>query len=210
MAASIHALFRKSKQGFWWLNSAAAGDHKQVIDPDTLTTLDERLGWVKDVCGYRSWAEFARALGESEQTVLNWRRRGTLGQKGPKVNAVTGASSDWLLSGRGVKFPQGILKDGVPVADHAATGSTRERLEGDIDQLRIAVAAFADWAAFTLPGAGEALSERLRAVDPYYARRGFHARLLQVIEAAQGEGEAERRAAPPLAARESSSRKKAS
>lgn len=48
-----------------------------------------------------TWADFARALGSSDQRVYNWKKRGVPKSEADRIAGVLGCSIDWLLTGEG-------------------------------------------------------------------------------------------------------------
>ena len=58
-----------------------------------------------------SWAEFGRRLGESPQTINNWRKRGIPGDKKFAVAQALGKSVEWLVTG--TKVP--MYEQGEPL-----------------------------------------------------------------------------------------------
>lgn len=130
--------------------------------PDTTApaTVSGRLDYVMAVCKYPTQGAFAAALGESSQTITNWRLRDSIGRGGPKLREVTGVSTDWMQNRVGEPFPDGPrLYSGPTPADR----ETLEKVQTGLDDMGLAVIAVCKTVSSRSQAEARELTERLSA-----------------------------------------------
>lgn len=59
-------------------------------------------------------ADLAKALGTTDQRVYNWRQRGVPASEAASIAKAIGCTTDWLLTGRGPKTPEGHSQQASP------------------------------------------------------------------------------------------------
>jgi hypothetical protein len=126
--------------------------------PDVKSRLDHIL----QMCRYPTPTKFMEALGRKPQNWANWRDRDTLGRDPVLIAERTGASLEWLMTGRGEPFPNGPI---VYVGATDLPADIRRQLDGmelAIADLVLAVGTIMSRAASTTPDAARAVALDLR------------------------------------------------
>lgn len=126
-------------------------------------TLESRLQHLLAACGYPSSTRLMEALGQKPQQWRNWITRGSLGRAPGRIKEVTGASTDWLLTGQGEPFPEGPIRYTGAVElspDHQARV---EDLERDVAHLTTVMGLLVRYISETKPAAAAGLARDLRA-----------------------------------------------
>lgn len=172
----------------------------------TKSTVTDRLLYVMERCGYRTKTALSRAMGVSLQNLNVWERRGKLTAAGAlAVQAATGASLDWLIASIGEPFPNGPK----PAAGGAELALVVERLENDVDVLRLALAAVVEALTATSPAAADGLLALLMQAEDPLRSHDLAVQLHEIAaarrNAAAGQPGASRRAAGTKNRRASSS-----
>jgi hypothetical protein len=126
--------------------------------PD-LSTVAGRLEHVRLACGYVNDAAFAKAIGlNSAQTLSNWKSRNSIGNGGKKLHAATGVSTDWMLSGTGLAFPNGPKE--------APKRPQIEQLAEDFEETRAVLSAVVSAIATARPDVASDLLVAVRHMAP--------------------------------------------
>lgn len=160
-------------------------DHKRMVP--TLSSYTERLAYVAKACQYPTDAAFAAAIGVKPQNLNNWRQRDSVGKDSlAKIKAATGASLDWLTTGKGDPFPGGpVFYAGAAPTSPEALGRIAD-LERDVEHLVSAVTMLVTRLAESVPAAGAAMAADLRG---YLSKAGRPSavlpELLQAADAAR-------------------------
>lgn len=128
-----------------------------------LSSYTARLDFVAKACQFPTDAAFAAAIGVKPQNLTNWRHRESIGKDSlAKIRAATGASMDWMTTGKGEPFPEGpTLYAGAPPTTSEALARISQ-LERDVHQLTAAVGMLISRLAESAPGAAPAMAADLR------------------------------------------------
>lgn len=138
--------------------AAVQQNQRVTAYPDVKSRLDHIL----QMCRYPTPTKFMEALGRKPQNWANWRDRDTLGRDPVLIAEKTGASLEWLMTGRGEPFPNGPT---VYVGASDLPPDIRRQLDGmelAIADLVMAVGASMARYAVTTPSAATALALDLR------------------------------------------------
>lgn len=151
-------------------------EHIHMPTEPTPETVSGRIDFVMKVCKYPSQIAFAAAIGESSQTVTNWRIRDSIGRGGPKLREVTGVSTDWMQSAIGEPFPDGPILYAGPIP---ADAETLERVQNGLDDIGLAIIALCKTVSARSQGEARELQERLTAALDELERSGRRAPFLK-------------------------------
>ena len=162
---------------------------ESLLDPETMgcehipmptaaipATVSGRIDYVMTVCKYPTQLALAQAIGESSQTITNWRLRDSIGRGGPKLREITGVSTDWMQGGIGEPFPDGPIPYAGPVA---ADAETLERVQTGLDDIGLAVIAICKTISARSQAEARELTERLSAALDELERSGRKAPFLK-------------------------------
>lgn len=171
--------------------------------PHTADSIEDRLARLIRECGFQDKAALARAAGLAPQALTNFVKRDRISQQGATaLAAATGASLDYLLTGAREAFPEGPkVADARPGVDLAMN-----RLENDIDAMRIVLSALTMALIETTPAAAEGLSALLAQSQRRFQHVGFHGHIQELVDEARQRAEGARGAAPRRGAAGSSRR----
>lgn len=152
-------------------------------------TLGDRLDFVIATCGYPDDATFMRSLQKDHQNLNNWRKRDSAGRSEVAIHELTGVSLNFLKTGKGEPFPDGVRRYQPPAQSQESAA-----LRAEVHDLRRALLALIGHYAATTPGAGQEIVESVQDLLRGQAPGETLALLLQYLGEQAAESPQQRRA----------------